>query len=114
MLVIVALLVTTHVQAGPLTTAQIISQTVQPAVLRNCMQWTIIGLCFWLSCGLFGCRIRISVLIGNYNPDLVVSAYQQIGQNPWLEMAALYGPGQIAAAQGIVSSFRRTNLYWRW
>ena len=91
------------VHARPLTTGEIVSHTVNLATLRNCMQWTIIGLCIWLRCGLFGCRIRTSILVGNYNPDLVVSGYHTLGQNPWQEMAALYGPAQIAAAQSIVT-----------
>ena len=69
------------------------------------MRWTIVGFCVWLRCGLFGCSIRISILIGHYNPDLVVSAYHEVGENPWLEIAAAYGLAQKIAAQGVVSAF---------
>ncbi len=88
--------------ARPLTTPQIAQETA--LAIPVCMQWMIIGLCFWITCGPTGCTITVSVLIGNYNPDLVISGYQRIGENPWIEMAALYGPAQTAAAQSIVGS----------
>lgn len=97
-------LLMTSAAAGRITTPAIIAETIQPSTLANCMKWTVVGLCFWLDCGPTGCRIRVSILIGHYNPDLVVSGYHRVGDTPWVEMAALYGPAQKAAGQALVSA----------
>ena len=66
--------------AGTLTTPGIITQTTTAAL--SCMQWMPIGTCFWLRCSLSGCSVRTSIKVGHYNPDLVVSAYNELGANP--------------------------------
>lgn len=91
--------------AGQITTLEIIDETIAPATLASCVHWALIGLCLWLDCGPTGCTIRTSLLIGHYNPDLVMSGYHRVGENPWLEMAALYGPTQKAAGQALLGSF---------
>lgn len=87
--------------AGSITTPGIIATTV--AGIPACMKWAIIGICFWLKCSLTGCSIETSIMVGNYNPDLVISAYHRTGENPWVEMATLYGGLQKAAGQAIIS-----------
>ena len=91
-------------RAGSITTPEIIFETTNPATLHSCMQWALIGLCVWLDCDPSGCRIRLAPLFANFNPDLVTSGYHRVGENPWVEMAALYGPLQKAAGQGFVNS----------
>ncbi|TVR99538.1 MAG: TIGR03756 family integrating conjugative element protein [Rhodospirillales bacterium] len=61
------------------------------------MQWRIAGVCFWLHCRPRGCRVRTSVLVGHFNPVLVVTAPNALGASPWLEMAAAFGAAQVAA-----------------
>ena len=41
---------------GTITTPGIITTTV--AGIPACMKWAIIGICFWLKCGLTGCSIE--------------------------------------------------------
>ncbi|MEX0951571.1 MAG: TraU family protein, partial [Gammaproteobacteria bacterium] len=71
-------------RAASITTPEIIERTA--AATFACMQWRPVGLCFWLNCSLFGCSVESSLKIGHYNPDLVVSSYNELGGNPWREI----------------------------
>jgi integrating conjugative element protein (TIGR03756 family) len=87
-------------RAASLTTAEIVAQT--SAAALACMQWRPVGLCFWLECEPLGCTVNSSLKVGHYNPDLVVSAYNTLGGNPWTEMRATLGAAQQAAAQSLL------------
>ncbi|MEX2259809.1 MAG: TIGR03756 family integrating conjugative element protein [Woeseia sp.] len=87
-------------RAASITTPEIIERTA--AATFACMQWTPVGLCFWLNCSLFGCSVESSLKIGHYNPDLVVSSYNELGGNPWREIRATLGHAQQTAAQGLL------------
>ncbi|MCH8134777.1 MAG: TIGR03756 family integrating conjugative element protein [Proteobacteria bacterium] len=89
-------------RAGTITTPQILSKTA--AATFACMQWSPIGLCFWLDCSLFGCNVRSTLKIGHYNPDLVVSSYNELGGNPWLEIRNTLGLAQKTAANGLLGA----------
>lgn len=73
----------------------------------GCMEWRISGACFWLDCGITGCSVEVSIKISHRSPSLVVSAYDNVGESPWVETRALYGAAQLAAhkaqyaAQGV-------------
>ena len=58
------------------------------------MRWMPVGVCFWLRCSWTGCRVRTSLKVGHYNPDLVVSVYNELGGNPWAEIRATLGLAQ--------------------
>ena len=98
--VLILLLMSVHTRAGSITTPEIISKTAEATFA--CMQWTPVGVCFWLNCSLFGCEVETSLKIGHYIPDFVVSSYNELGQNPWLEMQAAFGQAQASAASGIL------------
>ncbi|MDE0093250.1 MAG: TIGR03756 family integrating conjugative element protein [Gammaproteobacteria bacterium] len=70
-----------------LTTPKIIKQTTE--ALPNCLNWKLIGECFWLKCNLFGCKIVVTPKVGHYRPDLVVSVYPTIDSHPWKEIKKL-------------------------
>ena len=88
--------------SGTITTPQIIARTTTAAI--SCMRWTPVGLCFWLRCSFSGCKVRTSIKIGHYNPDLVVSAYNEIGGNPWAEIRATLGLAQKVATTGLLGA----------
>ena len=90
----------TLVRAGSISTMEIISKTADATFA--CMQWTPVGLCFWLDCSFFGCGVESSLKIGHYNPDFVVSSYNELGRNPWNEIRSVLGSAQKAAANGIL------------
>ncbi|MCG8047509.1 MAG: TIGR03756 family integrating conjugative element protein [Candidatus Thiodiazotropha endolucinida] len=87
---------------GTTTTPQIVAQTTAGALM--CMRWMPTGVCFWLRCSWSGCSIRTSIKVGHYNPDLVVSTYNELGGNPWAEIRATLGLAQKAAATGLLGA----------
>ena len=90
----VLLLVPGAPHADSFTSADVIG--VKAAV--DCLDWKIRGICLQLKCGLFGCRIKTVPWVEHRIPDLVVSAYNEPGDNPWVEARALYGRALAAAA----------------
>ncbi|HHW7474899.1 MULTISPECIES: TIGR03756 family integrating conjugative element protein [Mannheimia] len=58
----------------------------------SCLEYKVVGTCFWLFCTYFGCKVRTSTKIKHYLPEMVVSSYNQDGQTPWTELQAL-NPG---------------------
>lgn len=98
----VLLLVIVTGNAGTITTPGITVHTATAAV--SCMRWMPIGLCFWLECSWTGCSVETTVKVGHFNPDLVVSSYNEIGGNPWLEIRATLGLAQKAAATGLLGA----------
>ncbi len=104
LLLLLALLlqVTLTTRAATITTPRIIAQTTAATVA--CMRWMPVGMCFWLRCSWTGCRVRTSLKVGHYNPDLVVSVYNELGGNPWAEIRATLGLAQRAAATGLLGA----------
>ena len=96
------LLVSAGSQAATVTTPGIIAQTT--AATFACMRWMPVGVCFWLRCSWTGCRVRTSLKVGHYNPDLVVSVYNELGGNPWAEIRATLGLAQRTAAAGLLGA----------
>lgn len=79
-----------------LDTATIIASALSP----DCFAWKVVGLCYWLDCGAFGCTVRTSVKVRHYIPDAVVSSYAATGANPGIEMRLLSVPNPSAQAGG--------------
>ena len=91
--------------AETFATPTILQRTTSAAF--SCMRWMPIGLCFWLRCGFHSCRVRSSVKIGHYNPELVVASYNKLGGNPWTEIRSTLGAAQHAAATGVLGRLLR-------
>ncbi|EGT5658704.1 TIGR03756 family integrating conjugative element protein [Citrobacter braakii] len=87
--------------AQAITTPEIAASALSP----ECVQYQIVGVCYWLFCSPFGCSVRTSVKVRHFRPDLVVSAYSVTGQNPWTEMSPLSSP-----LPGIAEAGGDTNL----
>lgn len=72
----------------------------------------MVGICYWLLCTPFGCKVKTSPKVRHFIPELVVSSYSTTGSNPWSEMATLSSP--IAGSEGggnlITPSPLRNNL----
>lgn len=66
-------------------TASLLSSAASP----DCISWRISGICYWLLCTPFGCTIKTSVKVTHYIPEAVVSAYMNVGENPWTEMSVV-------------------------
>jgi len=87
-------------RAGTITTGEIIERTADATFA--CMRFSPVGLCFWLDCSLFGCRVETTLKVGHYNPDVVVSSFNELGKNPWVEMQTVLGRAEATAAKGIL------------
>ncbi|MDR2014693.1 MAG: TIGR03756 family integrating conjugative element protein [Azoarcus sp.] len=81
-----------HGEANALTTAQIIPSTLSV----DCLDWRVVGICYWLYCTIHGCSVRTSIKYRHYVPDAVVSAYAITGQTPWLEVRGMSSPSGLA------------------
>lgn len=94
--------------AGSLNTAIIAASTLS----LNCLEYRVVGICYWLFCGPHGCKVRTSAKVRHYIPDVVVSSYAVTGNNPWTEIKAL-GSGTALAdggGSGTTNDERENNL----
>ncbi len=90
------LLLCTSASAAAVDTATITAASFSP----DCLQYRVVGVCFWLQCSLSGCSVRTSMRVRHYVPDAVVSSYSNTGGNPWREMRVLSPPNPTAQAGG--------------
>lgn len=74
-------------RAESFTTVDVIRHSFSP----QCLDYCIVGACFWLTCGLTGCRVVTTPKVRHNWPDLVVTAYGQPGDTPWTELRATLG-----------------------
>ncbi|MFW7269239.1 TIGR03756 family integrating conjugative element protein [Gluconacetobacter sp. Hr-1-5] len=82
--------------ASTLSTATITMSALSP----DCLDYRIVGICYWLHCSWYGCSVRTSVKIRHYVPDAVVSSYANTGANPWIDVRPLSLPNPMAQAGG--------------
>lgn len=59
------------------------SRLLEASFSADCLDWTIDGVCAFLQCGLFGCRIVVTPRISHRLPDLVAQSYGNTGEAPW-------------------------------
>ena len=75
------------------------AQIVASAANLSCAEWQVVGVCFWLRCNP-KCKVRTSVKVKHYIPEVVVSSYAGALGNPWVEMAAVGAPNPLAQGGG--------------
>lgn len=73
-------------QARAVTTAELIESSLS----TECLDYEVIGICSWLYCTITGCSVRTSIRVKHYIPELVVSSYENYGDNPWEEVGELF------------------------
>ena len=93
---LIALLLSGATSSFALNTATITSSSLSP----DCLEYRVVGICYWLFCTPFGCSVRTSVKVRHYIPDAVVSSYSNTGVNPWSEVRAMSMPNSTARAGG--------------
>src|SRR3546814_7309096 len=91
-----SLLLSAATSTFALDTATIVSSALSP----DCLEYRVVGICYWLYCTPFGCSVRTSVKVRHYVPDAVVSSYSNTGENPWQEVRAMSMPTPTAKAGG--------------
>ena len=82
----------------------------------ECLDYRVTGVCVWLDCGPFGCELVATPKIRQYSPEVVVSAYHEAGETPWVEMRPIIG-ALTANLEGGVSADaiaqQHTNLKFK-
>lgn len=80
--------------SAAVSSAAILAATSSPA----CLEYKVVGICYWLLCTPFGCKVKTSTKVRHYVPDAVVSAYANTGGNPWTEVSPMGAPNVMAQA----------------
>ena len=91
-----------ELQPTEITTADIVESITLDS---SCLNYCITGICVWLRCSIYECSIETSVRVSHYNPDLVVSVYDEPGDNPWQEIESLFGSLDAGIASSVVGTF---------
>lgn len=94
--IIASLLLGAATSAFALNTATIVSSSLSP----DCLEYRVVGICYWLLCTITGCSVETSVKVRHYIPDAVVSSYSNTGENPWTEVRAMSMPNPTARGGG--------------
>jgi integrating conjugative element protein (TIGR03756 family) len=79
-----------------LDTATIVSSVLSP----DCLEYRVVGICYWLHCTAYSCSVRTSTKVRHYIPDAVVSSYSNTGENPWMEVRDMSEPNAEASGGG--------------
>jgi hypothetical protein len=88
-----------------ITTPEIISATTSA---MSCFNYEVKGVCIWMTCIGPVCTFDFSIKVKNYNPDLVVQAYDHGDIEPWDESKTIN-----TAVQGTTdSSWVTTIISW--
>lgn len=70
------------------------------ALSVDCLEYRVVGICYWLHCTWTSCSVRTSTKVRHYIPDAVVSSYSNTGENPWTDVRAMSPPNDSAQAGG--------------
>ena len=78
----------------------------------TCLNYRVVGICFWLFCTNMGCEVKTSPKVRHFIPEVVISSYADTGSNPWTEMSGLSAPTPGAEGGGnlITPNPLRDNL----
>ncbi|RBW47314.1 hypothetical protein DS885_03970 [Psychromonas sp. B3M02] len=76
---------------------------VDPITNLDCTDYCFEGTCMFLSCGFTGCTIRSSLRMSHRNPDFVVSAFSELGDNPWTEFRLIWGDLEKSVGESVIS-----------
>lgn len=90
--------------ASAIDSATVTASSLSPA----CLAYRVVGVCYWLRCSAFGCKVKTSPKVRHYVPDAVVSAYSNTGANPWREVA-LTSPANTTAQGGGDSTINQNH-----
>jgi integrating conjugative element protein (TIGR03756 family) len=91
-----SLLLAASTSSFALNTPTIVSSALSP----DCLEYRVVGICYWLLCTITGCSVETSVKVRHYVPDAVVSSYSNTGETPWTEVRAMSMPNPTARGGG--------------
>jgi len=91
-----AIMLAAATSSQAINTGTIIASSLSP----DCLEYRVVGICYWLYCTWTGCTVRTSVKVRHYVPDAVVSSYSNTGENPWAEVRFMSPPNPTAQDGG--------------
>jgi integrating conjugative element protein (TIGR03756 family) len=100
-----ALTVKTGNKHGKVSTGDIIDSAIE---CTDCLDYELIGICFWLKCSLFSCSVKESLRVRHFLPDVVISSYTY--QSEWDETQNLNHNPSGALAQTESMADQGTSL----
>lgn len=76
---------------GEITSADIMQNIAQLIGMNeeSCLEFKVEGICIWITYYFFGVIVEESIKVRHYIPEVVVSAYDEMGQSPWKEMKSV-------------------------
>ena len=82
------------------------------ALSVDCLEYRVVGICYWLLCTIYECEVQTSVQVRHYIPDAVVSAYSNTGENPWGDVASMSpsNPTAVHGGDGTTNQPHENNL----
>lgn len=87
--------------SGATSAVALNTSTITSSVLSvDCLEYRVVGICYWLYCTWTSCSVRTSVKVRHYVPDAVVSSYSNTGENPWTEVRSMSTSSDTAQAGG--------------
>lgn len=90
--------------AAGITTPAVIANTV--AAVPSCLSYKVEGVCFFLYCSWkSGCRIRTSIKVSHYVPDVVVSTYNAPEKHPWTDVGVPVATGLTRASSTLLGTW---------
>ena len=78
-----------------ISTGDIVTATSEAATDLVCVDFSVNGACFYLLCTIAGCSIEVSIQFRHFNPSLIVTSYNSLGESPWTEAKDAYGDLQV-------------------
>lgn len=82
------------------TTPLLIAQAAASSL--SCGYWHVSGVCFWLHCTIFSCKVRTSTRYSHMRPDAVVSTYHDASSHPWPEIGVPIARATQGAGKAIL------------
>ena len=86
--------------AQAITTPGIVTGTA--TAFPSCLSYQVEGVCFFLRCKLVACWIETSIKISHYNPDVVVSTYNDPLRHPWVDIGNIVSKTMSTAGSSIL------------
>lgn len=83
-----------------ISTEDIVEATTTAASDLACLNFSINGVCLYLVCTPAGCTVETSIQFRHFNPSLIVTSYNTLGESPWDESREAFGALQVASNQG--------------
>ncbi len=82
----------------------------------SCMDWRVVGLCFWLKCGWKGCKVKVSLKIRNYAPSAYTTSFVDTSALSVAGLSLIDSSGSIEARRRSGEArdhqtFRDADLY---